>query len=586
MKDNKKRPVLVPTFIALLISSQFVNTALAQAIASSAAATGNTVTDTNTNSNLTSGANADTAVSSTDTGSFTSLPITSLDFNTDTNTFSSSTSSLPSTSSSSSTSSFSSSSLLSSSLSSSLTSDTFAPASTSSFSSSSTDNTFATSNTEAPTTSSTTSSFFSSTPFSSSSSSSTTSGFLTSSDITSNAGFNNSTFLSSSARSSSTSSSSSSSSFSSSSRSSSRSSTLSSTASSTSSSSTSFSSSASSTDSSISSSSSSSHSNTNSHSNSITTKPIGTLTTVVDGQTIYSNIYTTITATASVLPGGKQNSGSSGGLSSKNKKIVIGCVVGIGVPLLIVLGILVYYFFIKSKKVNFIDSDGKVVTAVKANKFTKLWYRIFLGKNANDKYDPSSTPPGMEEMEKSNNEGYAHSLRNSGPENITNMNVDNDMFERDVYLDENGNAVTSQGTAAAAAAMNVGRAATVPANPYNNNNHSPTQRNIDGDIVPGRKSYHGQTRSSVGTPYPLNDPFVSGDSNGASSAYNNAHNGGVAPDNRYSDSTTQSQQIHNDMSNKSSSNGNSSNYHDPYADSDGDSASYEDGNNGFNSRNY
>lgn len=285
------------------------------------------------------------------------------------------------------------------------------------------------------------------------------------------------------------------------------------------------------------------------------------------------------------MPGGKQNGGSGGGLSSKNKKIVIGCVVGIGVPLLIAFGILVYYFFIKSKKVNFIDSDGKVVTAVKANKFTKLWYKIFLGKNANDRYDPSSTPPGMEEMEKSNNEGYTHSLRNSGPENITNMNIDNDMFERDVYLDENGNPVSSQGSAA----PNVGRAATAPTGSKGNN--SATQRNIDGDIVPGRKSYHGQTRSSVGTPYPINDPFTSGalplNTNDASNATSSANNNNSSTgDNRYSGSTSQSQQVQNDMSNKSSSNANSSNYHDPYANSDEDSGYYEGDNNGINARNY
>lgn len=46
-------------------------------------------------------------------------------------------------------------------------------------------------------------------------------------------------------------------------------------------------------------------------------------------------------------------------------------------------------FCIQSKKTDFIDSDGKVVTAYSANKLTSWWYDI-LGKDASEKYETNS----------------------------------------------------------------------------------------------------------------------------------------------------------------------------------------------------
>ncbi|EDO15270.1 hypothetical protein Kpol_455p1, partial [Vanderwaltozyma polyspora DSM 70294] len=116
---------------------------------------------------------------------------------------------------------------------------------------------------------------------------------------------------------------------------------------------------------------------------------IRTLTTeLVNGTSRVSDIYITITATASST-GTNDNTNGHKGLSRKNRNIIIGCVVGIGVPLLIGIAIVLYIFCIQSKKTDFIDSDGKVVTAYSANKLTLWWYKL-LGKDASQKYDTNS----------------------------------------------------------------------------------------------------------------------------------------------------------------------------------------------------
>lgn len=63
--------------------------------------------------------------------------------------------------------------------------------------------------------------------------------------------------------------------------------------------------------------------------------------------------------------------------------------VGIGVPLILVILALIYMFCIQSSRTDFIDSDGKVVTAYRANKFTKWWYML-LGKKVSDEYHSDS----------------------------------------------------------------------------------------------------------------------------------------------------------------------------------------------------
>lgn len=110
---------------------------------------------------------------------------------------------------------------------------------------------------------------------------------------------------------------------------------------------------------------------------------------MVDGQTILSNYYTTVTQKATGSSGLNAQNKSHSGLSHKNRNIVIGCCVGIGVPLLVTIGVLIYMFCVRSRETDFIDSDGKVVTAYRANILTKLWYAM-LGKDISNKYESNS----------------------------------------------------------------------------------------------------------------------------------------------------------------------------------------------------
>lgn len=159
-----------------------------------------------------------------------------------------------------------------------------------------------------------------------------------------------------------------------------------------------------------------------------------------------SNLYTTYTYTADA----GQKSQTSHGLSKKNRNIIIGCVVGIGVPLIIVVLLLIYFFCVQSKKTDFLDSDGKVVTAYRANKLTKWWYAL-LGKDISDKYESKSplgntNSPILDEEEDGrsfhapNDDGIVDSTTNSGGAAHSN----DLMLEEDKYYDENGNELNAR----------------------------------------------------------------------------------------------------------------------------------------------
>lgn len=66
--------------------------------------------------------------------------------------------------------------------------------------------------------------------------------------------------------------------------------------------------------------------------------------------------------------------------------------VGIGAPLILILLILIYMFCVQPKKTDFIDSDGKIVTAYRSNIFTKIWY-FLLGKKIGETEKFSSDSP-------------------------------------------------------------------------------------------------------------------------------------------------------------------------------------------------
>lgn len=146
--------------------------------------------------------------------------------------------------------------------------------------------------------------------------------------------------------------------------------------------------------------------------------------------TVALNSYTTITLTATPTSESKT---SSSGLSSKNKKIVIGCVVGIGVPLLIVALILTYMFCVKPRRTNFLNSDGKIVTAYTAGKFSR-WWKTMMGKEL-DEYETSSPEndiDGPNDVPQSANAAGEHSNHRKSHSNEL-------MLEEEKYYDDDGN---------------------------------------------------------------------------------------------------------------------------------------------------
>ncbi|CCF56090.1 hypothetical protein KAFR_0A06550 [Kazachstania africana CBS 2517] len=143
------------------------------------------------------------------------------------------------------------------------------------------------------------------------------------------------------------------------------------------------------------SSTSSSTSTSSSYSSTITSSPssdsvaFALVTTVVQGKTVVSDRYTTITYSPTTTASSKKTHG----LSKKSKNIIIGCVVGIGVPLIIACLAIFYMFFIRSKRTDFIDSNGNVVTAYRANKINRLW-NYLSGKDMGDEEYDSNLPLG------------------------------------------------------------------------------------------------------------------------------------------------------------------------------------------------
>lgn len=174
-------------------------------------------------------------------------------------------------------------------------------------------------------------------------------------------------------------------------------------------------------------------------------RTVETITSMISGKTVVSNLYTTFTYPADA----GQKSQSGHGLSKKNRNIIIGCVVGIGVPLIILALLLIYFFCVQSTKTDFIDSDGKVVTAYRANKVTKWWYAI-LGKDISDKYE-SNSPLGNsnspimdgedgQSLNSHNDEGIVDTTTNSGG----GLHSNDLMLEEDKFYDEEGNELTAR----------------------------------------------------------------------------------------------------------------------------------------------
>ena len=170
-----------------------------------------------------------------------------------------------------------------------------------------------------------------------------------------------------------------------------------------------------------------------------------------------SDLYTTITYTPTATHGAN-NKKVHHGLSKKNRNIVIGCVVGIGVPLIVLTLFLLYVFCIRSPKTDFINSDGKVITAYRPNKITK-WWNALMGREITEEYQ-SKSPLGGEASDFEDSElAYADdddeslsygernmdsrqpNRNNSGASHPTRSN--NLIMEEDRFYDEHGNELTT-----------------------------------------------------------------------------------------------------------------------------------------------
>lgn len=179
------------------------------------------------------------------------------------------------------------------------------------------------------------------------------------------------------------------------------------------------------------------------------------MTSIIEGKTILSNHYTTITYSATATGNAKGTSHS--GLSKKNRNIVIGCVVGIGLPLIIMILVLIYMFCIRSKKTDFIDSNGNVVTAYRTNKVSKLWHSV-IGKNNNDEEYESYVPLGGLTDEDDLNNPNDDISSSSGPIDIRNLKENNHstspsneksppndpLVEDEIFYDEHGNELNAK----------------------------------------------------------------------------------------------------------------------------------------------
>lgn len=106
--------------------------------------------------------------------------------------------------------------------------------------------------------------------------------------------------------------------------------------------------------------------------------------------------------------------GKHHGLSSKNKKIVAGVVVGVGVPFIILIIWLIYFFMLKGKKQRYIDSQGREVIDIKHNKVVRYIWCDLLGFSFKDAPDKS--------MYSNSSFRNSNNLNRGGSKNSSHMN--------------------------------------------------------------------------------------------------------------------------------------------------------------------
>ncbi|KAL6935416.1 hypothetical protein ACO0R3_000459 [Hanseniaspora guilliermondii] len=166
-----------------------------------------------------------------------------------------------------------------------------------------------------------------------------------------------------------------------------------------------------------------------------TSKSLSTYTS--NGQVMVTQVFMTLTSTHTSF---STKPGKHHGLSNKNKKIVAGVVVGVGVPFIILIVWLIYFFMLKGKKQRYIDSQGREVIDVKHNKFVRYIWCDLLGFSFKDDADQSMYNNSNSSFRNSNNFMNRGGSKNSSNHNHMNNNLgvlgNNVMQMNDIRLEK------------------------------------------------------------------------------------------------------------------------------------------------------
>ena len=132
------------------------------------------------------------------------------------------------------------------------------------------------------------------------------------------------------------------------------------------------------------------------------------ITEVLQGATVVLNHFTTVTlfSTSTIIPNSKARSEET---ARKNRRVGLGCGLGIGIPVLIAVVLTIYFVFIRSRRVDTIDREGKIVTSYKMNKLKRAWYML-LGRELPD-YGADAPAADLEDDESELSEGRVYGNR-------------------------------------------------------------------------------------------------------------------------------------------------------------------------------
>ncbi|AET40505.1 Mid2p Ecym_6111 [Eremothecium cymbalariae DBVPG len=178
------------------------------------------------------------------------------------------------------------------------------------------------------------------------------------------------------------------------------------------------------------------------------TAVLSTIISVVDGNTVFSTTYITSPVSATSETDG--GSSHTTGLSTKNKNIVIGCIVGIGLPIILVVSLIFLRTCVKSERTDFINSEGKVITAYSTSRLSTLWNSL-LGKKVN-KYESDSPLGGspvhdVDVLEKSHIKRVSNrntSLSFGALSLQNNRRSQDPVISEERYYDDDGNELTAK----------------------------------------------------------------------------------------------------------------------------------------------